>query len=313
MDTLNKIGLFIMVIITGALYRRYMDKYELEHDIQDLYIINKELLNHQQKPILWIPVPRYNNARRWSSFYSRNSDDLNIPYMYLTISSIMQRCGDDFAICIIDDNSFEHLLPNWTPELDKIGDPLREKVRYLGMMQLLYHYGGIIIPPSFLCLKNIKPLYNFDTHHHPCIVENVDYYGDSKFAPDPYFIMAHPKCPIIATYVEYLARMTSNDYTAESLFLNDTSKWCAMRCREGKMLMIDGSLVGIKNIKGQPIISDVMFEQNPLGLADNKYGILIPHEQIAKRTALNWFCAIHKNELVKLHTELGSYFAFVEK
>lgn len=312
MDTFNKISLFIVVMMVGALYRRFMDKYEHDQQMNDLYIINKELLEDNKKPVLWIPVPRYNNARKWSSFYSRNSDDLNIPYMYLTIKSIMSHCGNDFTICIIDDSSFANLLPNWTPELDKIGDPLREKVRYLGMMQLLYHYGGTIIPPSFLCLKNIKPLYNFDTHHTPCLVENVDYYGDNKFAPDPYFIMAHPKCPIIASYVEYLARMTSNDYTAESIFLNDTSKWLALRCQEGKMRMIDGSLVGIKNNKGQPIISDVLFEQNPLGLSDNKYGVLIPHEQIAKRTALNWFCVINNNELTELDTELGSYFAFVE-
>ena len=41
------------------------------------------------------------------------------------------------------------LLPEWTPELDKIGDPLREKVRYLGMMQLLYHYGGLFCSSIF--------------------------------------------------------------------------------------------------------------------------------------------------------------------
>lgn len=312
MDTLNKIGLFIVVMLVGFLYRRFMDKYEMDQEVRDLYIINKELLGKSKKPILWMCVPRCKNARNWSSFYSRNNDDLNIPYMYLTIKSIISHCGKDFTVCIIDDDSFDALLPNWTPELDKIGDPLREKVRYLGMMQLLYHYGGIFVPPSFLCLKNLASLCEFNDNHVPCVVENVNYYGDNRFAPDPHFIMAHKECPVIESYVDYLSRMISNDYTDESIFLNDLSKWCALRCQRGQMRLIDASLVGVKSVKGDAIVTEMFFEQQPLKLSREKYGVLIPHEQIIKRTSLNWFCYIKKCELVALDTELGSYFNKIE-
>ena len=313
MDTINRIALFIVVMIVGFLYRRFMDKYETDQQIQDLYIINKELLGKSKKPIMWISVPKYRNSRKWDSFYSRNNDKLNIPYMYLTIKSIISECGNDFTICIIDDNSFANLLPNWTPNLEKIGDPLREKIRYLGIMQLLYHYGGAVVPSSFLCLKNLGPLYNYERDHRPIVAENVNYYGDSQFAPDPHFIMAHKKCPIIESYVSYLARMTSNDYTAESIFLNDISKWCALQCDSGRMRKIDASLVGVKNIRHQPVVVDILFEEKPLDVSDQKYGILIPHEQIAKRTSLNWLCYIDTNELCNLNTELGYYFNKVTK
>ena len=305
MKIINKIGLFIVVMLVGFLYRRFMDKCEMDQKVQDMYIINRELLGKSKKPILWICVPRCKNARQWSSFYSRNSDNLNIPYMNLTIKSIISHCGKDFKICIVDDDSFKMLLPNWTPELDKIGDPLREKVRYLGMMQLLHHYGGMFVPPSFLCLRNLLPLYNSNS---PFVVENVNYYGDCRFAPDAYFIGSQKECPIIKSYIEYITRMVSNDYTDESIFLNDLSKWCALRCERGTMSLIDASLVGVKNNKGNAIVTEMFFEQQPLNLLCNKFGILIPHEQIMKRTSLNWFCYIKTDELLTLDTDLGSYF-----
>lgn len=307
METLNKIGLFVIVMLIGFMYRRFMDKMEKDQEVRDLYIINKELLGKSKKPILWICVPRYQNARKWSSFYSRSNDKLNIPYMYMTIKSIIEKCGCSFKICVVDDDSFANLLPNWTPELDKIGDPLREKVRYLGMMQLLHHYGGVMVPPSFLCLRNISELCNFEESHIPCVVENVNYNGASRFAPDAHFIAAHKECPVIEEFVDYLARMISNDYTDESVFLNDISKWCALRCANGKMRLIPAEMVGVKNTSGEAVVTEMFFEQAPLKLNTEKYGILIPHDQILKRTALNWLCYLDKDELATWDTELGMY------
>jgi len=307
METLNKVGFFIIVILVGFMYRRFMDKMEKDQEIRDLYIINKELLDKSKKPILWICVPRVKNARNWSSFYSRSNDNLNIPYMYLTIKSIISQCSKSFQICIIDDASFENLLPNWTPELDKIGDPLREKVRYLGMMQLLHHYGGLFVPPSFLCVRDLNKLCDFSSHHEPCVVQNVNYYGNDRLAPDPYFISAHKDCPVIEEYIDYLARMTSNDYTAESIFLNDISKWCALRCVSGKMRLVSGEMVGVVNKHGDAIVTEVFFEQRPLHLKSDIYGILIPHEQIIKRPALDWLTYLSKEEIKTWDTELGAY------
>lgn len=307
METLNKVGFFIIVILVGFMYRRFMDKMERDQEVQDLYIINKELLGKSKKPILWICVPRIKNARKWSSFYSRSNDNLNIPYMYMTIKSIIAQCGKSFKICIIDDDSFENLLPNWTPDLGKIGDPLREKVRYLGMMQLLHHYGGLVVPPSFLCVRDLSELCDFSINHEPCVVQNVNYYGNSRLCPDPYFISAHKECPIIEEFIEYLARMISNDYTAESIFLNDISKWCALRCANGKMRLVAGEKVGVVSKSGEAIVTEMFFEQRPLNLVPDIYGILIPHEQIIKRPALDWLSYANKEELKTWDTELGAY------
>ena len=59
-----------------------------------------------KKPILWVHIDYKKNSRNWESFYSRSNNDINQDYLYLTIRSIIDNCGDDSHICLIDDNSF---------------------------------------------------------------------------------------------------------------------------------------------------------------------------------------------------------------
>lgn len=314
MVSFNQVAFIIITILVSFLYRRYIDKEEKEQELRDLHIINSEFLKKGDKPILWIPVPRLYNARKWSSFYSRSSDTLNIPYMYLTIKSIMDKCGKSFKICVIDDDSFVKLLPNWTPDLDKIGDPLREKVRYLGMMELLYNYGGMIVPPSFLCLQDLNPLWNeIKGDDKALVAQDINYHDDSQYAPNPYFIGCEMECPVIKEFIDYLSILITKDYTAESIFLNSLSKWCSLRVKSGKMVLEDGSFFGVKDKYKDPVVMEYLFEEKPLDLMSKIYGILIPHEQIDKRIKYNWLCSLDNEELVNMNTDLGKYFAMISK
>ena len=309
MVSLNKVAVIIITLLLGFLYRRYVEKEERNQKLCDLYIINRELLTKNGKPILWIPVPPQHNARKWSSFYSRSSDSLNVPYLYLAIKSIIEKCGNSFQICIIDDDSFGKLLPNWLPELDKVGDPLREKVRYLGMIELLYNYGGLLVPPSFLCMRDLYPLCEDinDYGGKPFVAESVNYNSEMRFAPNPYFLGAKPECPVMKEYADYLSVMISKDYTAESVFLNDLSKWCARRCDMDTMKCLDAKQVGGKSAKGTAIITEMFFEEEHQLLDSEAYGVIIPHEQIEKRTNLNWVCYLEKTELMKMDNNFGNY------
>lgn len=309
MVSLNKVAVIIITLLLGFLYRRYVEKEERNQKLCDLYIINRELLTKNGKPILWIPVPHQHNARKWSSFYSRSSDSLNVPYLYLAIKSIIEKCGNSFQICIIDDDSFGKLLPNWLPELNKVGDPLREKVRYLGMIELLYNYGGLLVPPSFLCMRDLYPLCEDinDYGGKPFVAESVNYNSEMRFAPNPYFLGAKPECPVMKEYADYLSVMISKDYTAESVFLNDLSKWCARRCDMDTMKRLDAKQVGGKSAKGTAIITEMFFEEEHQLLDSEAYGVIIPHEQIEKRTNLNWVCYLEKTELMKMDNNFGNY------
>ena len=59
--------------------------------IRDILEEQRDDLAQSKKPIVWIHIPYEINSRSWDSFYSRNSENLNQPYLYLTIESIINR------------------------------------------------------------------------------------------------------------------------------------------------------------------------------------------------------------------------------
>ena len=156
----NILILIFVLVILGFIYRRFENK-RLDEEYEDNYyairkylLLDKKLIS-SKKPILWIHVPYEYNSRKWLSFGSRSSVDLNQPYLYLTIRSIIEKCDNSFTICIIDDKSFEKLLPEWNVNMSKISDPILTNMRKLALMKLLYSYGGMICPISFLCMKDL--------------------------------------------------------------------------------------------------------------------------------------------------------------
>ena len=124
-----------MVILTGAVVLMYLYKCMLNKQarkrekedyksIQQILAEQRDDLAQSKKPILWIHIPYEYNARNWQSFGSRGTFDLNQPYLYLTMQSIINKCSDSFQICIIDDQSFEKLIPDWTVNMKIISNPI---------------------------------------------------------------------------------------------------------------------------------------------------------------------------------------------
>ena len=85
----NLFILFFILVVLGILYNRFEEKQKREEktDIYESiqqYLLDDDTLGKSKKPILWIHVPYEYNSRRWLSFGSRSSIDLNQPYLYLT-------------------------------------------------------------------------------------------------------------------------------------------------------------------------------------------------------------------------------------
>lgn len=120
--TLKYIGSLAVLLIMSLMYDKYKQKEGMDDEAKQYELVRKYLLNYSslaqsKKPILWIHMDYQINARSWTSFGSRNNDHLNQPYLYLTIKSIIDKCGNDFNICIIDDSTFGKILPGWTIDL----------------------------------------------------------------------------------------------------------------------------------------------------------------------------------------------------
>ena len=134
MKRINLLFMFVVLSLVGIVYNEFKRKY-LDNDDNNQYkLVKKYLLNDtdmllnklpdSKLPIIWIHSKYEVNARNWSDFYSRNSTDLNQPYKELTIKSIIDKCGNDFNICLINDHSFSELIPNWNIDINKTADPI---------------------------------------------------------------------------------------------------------------------------------------------------------------------------------------------
>ena len=44
--------------------------------------------------------------------------------------------------------------------MNKLSNPILENMRVLGLMKLIYNYGGLNVPYSFVCYKDLITLYN---------------------------------------------------------------------------------------------------------------------------------------------------------
>lgn len=312
----NLFILFFILIVLGFLYRRFEDKRMREENKDNYEAIQKYLLDDvtlgkSKKPILWIHVPYEYNSRKWLSFSSRSSFDLNQPYLYLTVRSIIKHCDDSFTICIFDDNSFQKLLPTWNIDMSRLSDPILSNMRALGMMKLLHTYGGMHCPISFLCMKDLSGLYAKGTRGNKMFIcETVDRNSTSvrmNFYPSISFCGAPKECETVARLCNYIQTVSSYDHTAESKFLGQFDRWTMKNVEEGRINLIEGVEIGTKTIDDKQIILDDLMSNNYLDLYKGTYGILIPSNELLNRLQYGWFVRSSPRQVLESDTIIGNY------
>ena len=310
------ISIFILLTI-GILYQKYLEKkaknakYDNYTEIKK-YLLKDSTLAKSKKPIMWIYTPYEYNSRDWLSFGSRSSHNLNQPYLNLCVKSIINCCDKSFTICIIDDNSFSKLIPGWSIDLGKISDPILSYVRQLAIAKLIYNYGGVSVPISFLCFKNLDDLYKKGTKDETMFVcENVSSNvsaTNNLFYPDATFMGAPKNNDLMNEYVEYMQRLISNDYTAQAEFLGNYNKWANKKINQRQIRLIPGTDVGTKTIDDEPVLVDNLLSEDYIHFYPKMYGIWIPAANILKRTNYEWFARMSGEQIFQGNFILAKYF-----
>jgi len=312
----NVIYLFIILLITAFFYQRYQHKIDREsyndnNNYIQKYLIEKQDLDKHKKPILWIEFDHEYNTRNWISFGSRSSYDLNQPYLYLTVKSIIKQCENSFNICMIDDNSFEKLIPGWSIDISRVSNPMKYYIRTLGMTKLLYRYGGMRVPASFVCMRDLIEMYNTGTQNNQMFMcEMVDRnitatYHD--FYPNIEFMGARKRNSTVSHLTDFIQRIISNDYTDQSVFLGDFDRWCNTRIEKNKIVLIDGKLVGTKTMDDTQIIIDDLLTNDYIDIYSNTYGIYIPANEVLKRTHYEWFARMSPKQVLESPIIIAKY------
>jgi hypothetical protein len=316
----NKYTKFIYPItvslILGFIYNKYKSSEEDDENMRNYntvkqYLLNDSSLAQSKKPIIWIHMVYDCNARWWPSFASRNTDNLNQPYQYLTLKSIIDKCGEDFNVCLIDDDTFANILPGWAVNLSLVADPIRSKIRQLALARILYNYGGFLLPSSFLCFQNLMPLYTSLTDNDKMFVgEMVTRNSTSQqvnFFPDTRFMGCQKNCTLMNNYVNYLETITSTDFTAESNFVGATGRWCYENILKGQLNMIPADMLGVKDENGKPLTLEMLMGSSFINLSKNVMGLYIPADEILKRSAYQWFARLSAKQALSSDTMIGKY------
>ena len=293
-----------LLLIIRYLYNQYNITDEEKDHIKNYKLVEKYLLNdsslaQSKKPIIWLHMNYEKNARWWPSFSSRNTDNLNQPYQYLTMKSIIDKCGNDFNICLIDDETFSNIVPGWNIDLSIVADPIKTKIRQLGLARILYNYGGFLMPSSFICFQNMAPLYDNLTYNNKMFVgemlvkngvsDKMDYFPDTKF------MGCKKECPMMSNYINYLEIIASY------------GRWCFEQITKNEMNMIPADLLGMKDDKGNKITLDILMSNNFINLSDKVQGLYIPADEILKRTAFQWFARLSARQALESDTMIGKY------
>jgi hypothetical protein len=325
-----------VMVTLSYVYNKYKDRVfasEQEHEyaLVQQYLLTEPSLARSKKPIIWIHNTYDINARSWLDFQSRNTNELNQPYIYLTIQSIIEKCGENFNICLIDDTSFGRLLPSWAVDLQLVADPVRSKIRQLALAKVLYQYGGLLVPASFLCFQDLRILY--DTYCPPpkkrilvtaeamaaqqgtvvttmLVGELIDRGSTSanvEVFPSPKFMGCSKESLTMQDFIAYLETQVSTDFTAESDFLGNTARWLYAKSLTYDVGIIPADELGQKDDSGTAVTIDKLMGNTFVHLSGRVRGLYIPSDEILRRTKYQWFARLSAKQALASDTIVGKY------
>ena len=312
----NYVILFAILISLGILYQKYLEKQSIITSFDDYgeikkYLLKDKTLDKSKKPILWIHIPHEYNSRNWMSFGSRSSNELNQPYLYLTVKSIIKNCDNSFKIVLIDDDSFEKLIPKWNVNMSLLADPVKCYIRQLAMAKLIYTYGGLNVPISFLCFSDLITLYNKGINDDSMFVcENSDTnitVTNKLFYPNANFMGAKKENDTVKEFINFMERTISTDYTAEANFLGEFDGWCNSKITKGKMRLIPGTDIGTRTVDDEAVTVETLLSDDYIHFYGKMYGIWVPDQMILKRRHYEWFARMSPEQIFQSQFILAKY------
>jgi len=291
----KKTVVFVVLSIASIYVYRYYQNAEHYYDrltqqkYASEYVMGDAPWKHRA-PYLWVHAQGEYNARDWASWGSRTSEQLNQPFLYVTMKSVLETCGESFNICLIDDAAFKRLLPDWNVDMALLPSPMKEHYRQFGVALLLSQYGGFYVPCSTLCRVDLAPIYKEAMGTMGCFAVETTQGGEVR--PDPAFLGCAKGNPTMKVFAEYIGHLLKRDYTAEKDFLGSLSAWCRQN-----MAVVDGRVVGAKRPDGGPVDIGDLLTQNDLAV-DNSV-VYLDAAEILRRPKYAWFSRMSVEQLLE--------------
>jgi hypothetical protein len=301
----------LIILIVGFIFNNWEKDQKDKQHVQGYDLVQKFFLGDKslakmniKKPIIWVHIPYDINARKWESFFSRNTENLNQDYLYLTLRTIIEKNSNDFHICLINDNSLHKLLPQIPDNLAFSPDPIRNRIRGIALAQLLYQYGGLVLPVSFIQSRSMIDMYN-KLDVNSILIGELPNSGNSnyKFYPNSKIMGCLEGCPKMAQYISYLENIYSQNFTDSIPFNDETNEWFVHNSQN--LIVIPANLLGSKDNVGTLVNIDRLLGSTFINFTDNKYGIYFSREELLKRNHYNWFVYLNIQDVLNANTQLS--------
>ena len=305
---LNYILYFILITSVGILIDKYRKKQAVHKQVEyntlvEKYLVNDEteVVNNPKKTIVWIYIPKARNARNWINFGSRNNYS-NPPIMYITLTSIILKAQRNCKVCIVDDTSLSKLLKGWDIKLDTLDCFSKSKIANLAMMKVLYKYGGILVPPTYLAMNDIDVLYKNGVQQTDMfVVETLD---DTKeyLTLNHMFVGCKAKSSTMKDIIGRLEQ-TAHDTALDDVFNEDSVLYSYIQDRT--VTVVHGSNIGNIDSNGDLLSFDRLLSDEDICMDDNiLHGIYIPYKKLLSRDKYRWILYMTYDDLLQTDTFL---------
>jgi hypothetical protein len=286
------------------MYRNYERKREPDNHIIRKYLVRRNDLS-SNKPILWIYIPSLPNSRHIKQFGDGHSNSINQDYLFLTMKSIIKYNDQSFTICIIDNKSFNKILPGWEYDLNAMAPPISSNLIQLALAKVLYNYGGILVPVSFLCFKDLIGMYDYGTKGNKMFIcENINKsitYSSHEFTTDTSFMGCKQHNKTMLAFIKFCEVIISTPQNTE--FSGVFNEWFYKK----NVVVINGKRIGTKTKTYKKISIEDLFSETYIPLSKEAYGIYIPSDDIIKRSNYEWFSRLSKKEVLSGNTNIQKY------
>ena len=310
------ISVLIAVSAFSGKFKNYFKSSEdSDYDTIRKYLLNDSPLYGRNRPKIWIHSQYDVNARNWQSFQSRNTQEINQPYIIECIQSIINHCGNDFNICLIDDESFVKLIPGWSVNMDTLSSHHKAIYRHIGILNLIYHYGGMTLPNSFLCLKNLNSTYGqLAKEKKPFVFENINRTIDITQTKNPPLVVPDLHCigavkgdTTIHNLINELENSIKNGHISDEYrFKGQFSTWIMNHA--DLFTIASSKVVGVMNSDSQIIPLEELLGESYINIHPDAAGILIPRDEILKRSKYQWFSVMPVENICDSNLAIGRYF-----
>ena len=171
-------------------------------------------------------------------------------------------------------------MPDWIVDVSLLADPVKTKVREIALAKLLYRYGGLRVPPAFICFQSLLPLYTYNmTRYSMFVAELLNKTvsaSQALYAANTAFLGCVKEAPLMLEYINFLEHVISQDFVEESKILGAPGQWCQAKILTGEVGLIPAATIGQKDADGAAVTLDRLVQNTYVNLAGNVVGLYIP-------------------------------------